>query len=635
MPNLRNKNKPKNGTNNNKDLADVQVNKGSRKRPLNSNNLSNQISDSNEPLLRAASPKTKKPKSSKNPTRRDLISELNAADKIDSNNNAQIGVRVEHGSNRIVESRTISAKRSQQKARSSTDRNDEHNPPNNRSDVDAIFTDRVDLDVNEEDDFITDDDQADDSQYDNTSVDSSTIIFKEQQRNAIDQELTDTQLIQELQSRSGFSSMLKELVNEQVNEQLADHRKLLKDKEKELENLKTKLGKTSAQKEKTSKSVTGNEPSNILMKSPSDTTIYTPALKRAVIEQNDSNGRFRSPQIENNRLVKQISSFVENIRISEERKQQQATQKTRYDRPERGDAANRRESPQPGCSKQDDDELQDEDNNVRRTPEAQKVADRILINAEKFKASVEAPKGNYCDSNDDEFFHLTCHIDPNLKNKIMNGEFVDLEKLIPKGNRLVHRNNNDSSIRVLQKDGETFLTTGTKENNINSVRRWEQAFRIYAAIYSKHNPHRAAEIWQYVFVINTAAASFIWDNVADYDFVFRQLMAENPERSWAKTYTQMWTLAMRDRVIPKNNYNGGNNYNGKGNGYGNGSHNSGSNSSSNNGNNNHTDWRDRCCWKFNRSKCEDKNCKWDHRCKYCGGWKSHGSQNCNKKNKRN
>ena len=40
---------------------------------------------------------------------------------------------------------------------------------------------------------------------------------------------------------------------------------------------------------------------------------------------------------------------------------------------------------------------------------------------------------------------------------------------------------------------------------------------MYAAIYSEANPHRAAEIWQYMHVINTAAAAFIWDNVPSYD----------------------------------------------------------------------------------------------------------------------
>ena len=110
-------------------------------------------------------------------------------------------------------------------------------------------------------------------------------------------------------------------------------------------------------------------------------------------------------------------------------------------------------------------------------------------------------------------------------------------------------------------------------------------------------------------MINTAAASYTWENVADYDFVFRHLMAENRQHSWAKTYMQMWNLALRDPVS-----GGGNN--------------------GVNGCNNATpvsNWHDRCCWKFNKNKCNDKNCSYDHRCMYCGRW-GHSAQNSFKKN---
>ena len=40
---------------------------------------------------------------------------------------------------------------------------------------------------------------------------------------------------------------------------------------------------------------------------------------------------------------------------------------------------------------------------------------------------------------DDDFFHLTCHIDQSLKKKIENGEFVDLDKLLPKDNSFQSR----------------------------------------------------------------------------------------------------------------------------------------------------------------------------------------------------
>ena len=33
---------------------------------------------------------------------------------------------------------------------------------------------------------------------------------------------------------------------------------------------------------------------------------------------------------------------------------------------------------------------------------------------------------------DDDFFHITCHVEPGMKEKIEKGEYVDLEKLLPR-----------------------------------------------------------------------------------------------------------------------------------------------------------------------------------------------------------
>ena len=105
--------------------------------------------------------------------------------------------------------------------------------------------------------------------------------------------------------------------------------------------------------------------------------------------------------------------------------------------------------------------------------EAQRQMEQTLVQTEKFKAAIEKPPGMnfatlskgiqgsqiplketdlYQDlgettsqlsdgrqmigvgTSDDDFFHLTCHIDPLLKRKIENGEFVNLDKLLPKDN---------------------------------------------------------------------------------------------------------------------------------------------------------------------------------------------------------
>ena len=151
-----------------------------------------------------------------------------------------------------------------------------------------------------------------------------------------------------------------------------------------------------------------------------------------------------------------------------------------------------------------------------------------------------------------------------------------------------------------------------KDNQITSLKRWEQAFRVYAAIYTESNPERSGEIWQYTHAINVAASSFRWDNVANYDLTFRQLMAFKPHRSWAKIYNQGWNLVMRDPLSSSSKNN---------------SHNNNSQSQSTG---NGQSWRDRCCWRYNRNKCMSSSCDWDHRCTYCGGW-NHSFANCRKR----
>ena len=56
---------------------------------------------------------------------------------------------------------------------------------------------------------------------------------------------------------------------------------------------------------------------------------------------------------------------------------------------------------------------------------------------------------------DDDFFHITCHIDSSLRTKIENGEFVDLDKLLPKDNGFqgrVAQSNNETKLEWVQQN---------------------------------------------------------------------------------------------------------------------------------------------------------------------------------------
>ena len=256
---------------------------------------------------------------------------------------------------------------------------------------------------------------------------------------------------------------------------------------------------------------------------------------------------------------------------------------------------------------------------------AKEIADKAIIEAEQHKAAIEQPKGT-CQpnidirmfDNDDDFFHTLCHIDQHLINKIQKYEFIELVKMLQKPQHL-DMNNDEGRLNIVTRDGEDFLVRNkTSSDKITGIRKWDQAFCLYAAIYCQAHPERAVEMLQYSDIINQATTQFSWDRVARYDYVFCQLMAKKPYRSWAKTYTQGWTLILSAGEGSSNNKVS--NRTGR--------------ISPNDNKKKARDWRDNCCWKFNRlDQCRyGKNCRYDHRCMYCGAY-GHPSCTCTKKRK--
>ena len=320
-----------------------------------------------------------------------------------------------------------------------------------------------------------------------------------------------------------------------------------------------------AENPKSKKPIASSSP--VAIKSPSDTTIYAPALNKLNNLQLKANSPLNNIPQEPRNLVDQINM---NSFTSGHYDQRHADEHSRRDR-SRSRSKARYDDRTEGSSHHH--HHKDAERSSTMTPRRRsrhEVADQLILNAEQFKASLVDPpssgkdngKNNYevleaiknltesvkslTHDEDDEFFHITCHVDANLHKKAELGEFVELEKLLP-GDKLT-RFNDEQTLKLVHKHGETYLAPPNREQKITGVRRWEQAFRVYAAIYSNAHPSRSAEIWQYVHVINTAAATYTWENVAYYDYTFRQLMHKNPQRNWGKTYTQLWNLALTDKI---------------------------------------------------------------------------------------
>ena len=325
------------------------------------------------------------------------------------------------------------------------------------------------------------------------------------------------------------------------------------------------------------------------IKSPSDTLIFRPALKQKRFGTTVPMGIDTEKVV----TVDQLSKILNNFGVAGHKK------------------AKRREETSSSAESVDDEIT------------AKAYADRDIIEAEKLKASIAKPNGESqeffiaqgcvppvdyeADRKDMKFFAASCHVEEKSSEKIWFGKFLDLNEIRPDKKRGFK--DDDQKMELIHSNGLTYFAPKKDKGKIDGIKRCNEAFRVYAMIYSQANPHRAAEIFQYIDVINSAAASFAWENVAYYDFLFRKLMDENPSRSWAVRCQELWSESMRDPFSRTSAAREG-------------------------GNSSSTKQKTGNCWRFNsRQGCRKSAtaCRFEHRCNHCGGT-SHGSANCRKRN---
>ena len=142
---------------------------------------------------------------------------------------------------------------------------------------------------------------------------------------------------------------------------------------------------------------------------------------------------------------------------------------------------------------------------AEQNPNARDEAEKVIIEAEQYRAGIQKPSGeainlelakllNRSLDDDDEFFHVTCHIDGNLKIKIECGEYVDLEQLFPKDPAGEGGNidlQDENKVEIVAKGGHTYFKP-VQDSQINELRKWEQAFSLCSHIY----PGESREGWR-------------------------------------------------------------------------------------------------------------------------------------------
>ena len=210
---------------------------------------------------------------------------------------------------------------------------------------------------------------------------------------------------------------------------------------------------------------------------------------------------------------------------------------------------------------------------------------------------------------DDNYMAVGGHIDSVLEEKIINFEYVDFSRLIPKDKITKVE---DHRFELVVRGGSTFFAP-VSEHETTSIANFsclKQAFRIYSNILTRVYHAKASELIQYNHTIYTAALSFVWDNVYQYDKEFRMHISKFPQRSWSVILQQAWSMCLKDRVKgPDDIRTGG-----------------GSSGKPNRGK--------EPCRRFNQGKCYyGARCIFDHHCsvKKCGKF-GHGDHICRLRN---
>ena len=207
---------------------------------------------------------------------------------------------------------------------------------------------------------------------------------------------------------------------------------------------------------------------------------------------------------------------------------------------------------------------------------------------------------------DEEYLVMGSHLDDATIKRIINHEFVDFGKLLPR-DRLRVEDEGEQRMELVNKNGMTYWSPISNRDLgglITSFGKWETAFRVYSKVYTTQYPNRAAELLQYSHVIHTASLTYTWENVYMYDKEFRFHMSKHPQRSWSIILQQAWNLRLKDKIRFDNH--SGEKVKGKS--------------------------KEICKW-FNCGKCNLGSAyRYEHRCLECNRF-GHGIHICCKKNK--
>ncbi|XP_052076053.1 uncharacterized protein LOC127714117 [Mytilus californianus] len=209
------------------------------------------------------------------------------------------------------------------------------------------------------------------------------------------------------------------------------------------------------------------------------------------------------------------------------------------------------------------------------------------------------------------FDPISSHIPVKIKEKIWNGEFIDLNILLKSTRDLVNEQNLEGELVV---KGGVLSLVNQKRSPIKSIHVWTSAFMIYGSVMLEKWPNKGLEFFKYMQTVRMAASRGYSGGWVHYDEQFRLRKASSPFSSWGVVDMELWLLCVSTpNVSPSFNtgLSNGNNHQ---------LHN-GNSSTSGASSQNLGQRRVFTCRLFNnKGICTfGKNCKYTHKCSKCNG----------------
>lgn len=189
---------------------------------------------------------------------------------------------------------------------------------------------------------------------------------------------------------------------------------------------------------------------------------------------------------------------------------------------------------------------------------------------------------------------LGYHLPLAVKEKIINGEYVDILSLLP-------------SVKDAVKKLDFKSEEERKRSTPRTLNNWIQGFSIFSAILCEKKPFLSVGLFQHLDAVLEAYRSLGGMSWLYYDEMLRQKMAVFPHMRWGDKDVLLWvSLIQSQRQPPPKN----------------------SQFSPNQGS---QQIRKGLCFAYNESQCKWlSNCRFKHECAFCGG--SHPMARCFKRN---